>query len=310
MAAALAMGAAALLASGPANASKEWGANYFPNVPLTTQDGKVVHFYDDLLKDKVVAINLMYTHCNGSCPLETARMVQVQKLLGDRVGKDMFFYSITIEPEKDTPAVMKKYAERYHIKPDSGWMFLTGKMSDIKLIAKKLGLSSLTDGGNKDGHLPNLMVGNEKTGVWKRNSAVDNPKFLAASIANFVDGYKKANSIVENYADVKIQDFHKSEYVFKARCAACHTIGQGDAVGPDLAGLTTRRDRTWARRYMAEPDKMLEERDPTAVALFQKYQQVRMPNLQLAPEDIDALLSLIDKAPTASDHSGNARGSR
>src|SRR5437763_15729367 len=56
------------------------GPGYFPNVPLTTQDGKVVHFYDDLLKGKSVVINLIYTQCSGSCPLETARLSQVHRL--------------------------------------------------------------------------------------------------------------------------------------------------------------------------------------------------------------------------------------
>src|SRR5262245_50738777 len=115
------------------------GAAYFPNVPLTTQDGITLHFYDDLLKGKTVVINLIYTHCQHECPLETARLVQVQRLLGDRVGTGIFFYSISIDPTRDTPAVLKAYAERFHVGP--GWLFLTGKAEDIKLISKKLGLS-------------------------------------------------------------------------------------------------------------------------------------------------------------------------
>src|SRR5919199_1102994 len=91
-----------------------WGADYFPNVPLTTQDGKTVRLYDDLLKDKIVAIDLIYTHCKFSCPLETARLAQAQKLLGDRVGKDIFFYSISIDPKRDTPAALKAYAQKFH----------------------------------------------------------------------------------------------------------------------------------------------------------------------------------------------------
>ena len=99
--------------------------DHFPNIELMTQDGKKVHFYDDLIKDKIVAINLIYTHCQYSCPLETARLAQVQRILGDRVGKDIFFYSISIDPEHDTPAELKAYAEKYHAGP--GWTFLTGK---------------------------------------------------------------------------------------------------------------------------------------------------------------------------------------
>jgi protein SCO1/2 len=83
---ALLLGAGGLLYIHPAFATNLWGANYFPNVPLITQDGATVHLYDDLLKGKAVAINLIYTSCKDECPLETARLVQVQRLLGDRVG--------------------------------------------------------------------------------------------------------------------------------------------------------------------------------------------------------------------------------
>src|SRR5476649_119157 len=104
---ALLAAAVALMWIGPASAANRWGADYFPNVPLTTQDGTTVHFYDDLIKGKIVVIDLIYTHCKDMCPLETARLAQVQRLLGDRVGKDIFFYSISIDPKQDTPEVLK-----------------------------------------------------------------------------------------------------------------------------------------------------------------------------------------------------------
>ena len=115
-----------------------WGASYFPNVRLTTQEGELVRFFDDLIKKKVVVINFIYTTCPDSCPLETARLVEVQRLLGDRVGRDIFIYSISIDPKRDTPEVLKEYAANYGVGP--GWLFLTGKESDITLIRKKLGL--------------------------------------------------------------------------------------------------------------------------------------------------------------------------
>ena len=101
-----------------------WGKDYFPNTALINQDGQTLHFFDDMIKDKVVAINFIFTSCTDSCPLETARLLQVQKILGDRVGKDVFLYSISIDPETDTPEVLKKYAEKFRIGP--GWQFLTG----------------------------------------------------------------------------------------------------------------------------------------------------------------------------------------
>jgi len=152
--------------------SSQRGGSHFPNVELTTQDGKKVHFYDDLIKGKVVAINLIYTTCKYSCPLETARLVQLQKLMGDRMGKDIFFYSISIEPEHDTPEVLKDYADKYHVRP--GWLFLTGKPADIKLLSHKLGLDSLPTIDDPDGHTPHLLMGNEATGLWMKNTALDN----------------------------------------------------------------------------------------------------------------------------------------
>ena len=175
-----------LLGSATAVAGGPWRAEYFPNVPLTTQDGTVVHFYDDLLKGKAVVINLVYTRCTASCPLETAKLAQVQRLLGHRVGKDVFFYSISIDPKHDTPEVLKAYARRFHVGP--GWLFLTGKHEDIQLVNKKLGLASLIDAWNRDGHQPALMVGNESTGEWIRSSTVESPKFLARMMSDFSGG--------------------------------------------------------------------------------------------------------------------------
>src|SRR5919199_6556164 len=121
--------AAAIVAEPSAFADKLWGRDYFPNVPLITQTGQTVHFYDDLLKGKSVAINVIYTRCKDRCPLETAKLAQVQRLLGDRMGRDIFFYSISIDPEFDTPAVLREYAEKFNAGP--GWLFLTGKRDDI-----------------------------------------------------------------------------------------------------------------------------------------------------------------------------------
>jgi len=76
---------------------------YFPNVTLRTQDNKQVHFYDDLIKGKIVTINFFYGKCEGVCPLITANLVKVQRLLSERVGRDIFMNSITLKPEEDTP---------------------------------------------------------------------------------------------------------------------------------------------------------------------------------------------------------------
>ena len=91
--------AAALAIATPAAqaapAGSPWGDGFFPNLPVTSQDGKTYRFYEDLVKDKIVIINFMFTNCQTVCPLMTSRMAEVRRRLGDRVGKDIFIYSIT-----------------------------------------------------------------------------------------------------------------------------------------------------------------------------------------------------------------------
>ena len=268
-----------------------WGANYFPNVVLTTQDGEPVRLYDDLLKGKTVAINVIFTECQDVCPLETAMMVQLKRALGDRVGKDIFFYSISIDPERDTPEVLKAYAEKFGA-GGPGWLFLTGKAEDIKLIARKLGLSRSRNAPGRDGHSSILMVGNEPTGQWEKHSALDNPRFLASRISTFL-GWKETDP-AKSYAQAQpVTREEEQRYLFQSKCGACHTIGQGDKVGPDLAGVTAQRERAWLTRYIRVPDEMLAEGDPIAAGLFKKYKQVRMPNLGLNADEVADLLSYL-----------------
>src|SRR3954453_13552139 len=174
-----------------------WGANYFPNVPLKTQDGKTVRFYDDLLKGKRFVINLMYTECGDSCPLETARLAQVSKILGDHLGRDIFLYSLSIDPKRDTPAQLKTYAEKYHARP--GWLFLTGEKADVELIRRKLGLQARTDENELTAHSTSIMIGNEPTGEWIKDSSMDNPQYIATIVRDCLS-HDAAGKPVPSYA--------------------------------------------------------------------------------------------------------------
>jgi len=306
-AAALVIATVALLSMAPAMADNRWGADYFPNTPLITQDGTIVRFYDDLLRGKAVAINAIYTTCKDECPLETAKLVQLTRLLGDRVGKDIFFYSISIDPTRDTPEVLKEYARKFGVGP--GWLFLTGQPEDIKLVIKKLGLLRRRDAETRDGHSAILMLGDEPRGQWMRNSAVDNPRFLAATIRNFLGWRDEAP--VRSYAEARPLTLDTGAYVFRSRCSACHTIGKGDGVGPELAGVTTRRERGWLVRYLRHPDQMRAEKDPIAVTLAARFKDVSMPNLRLSEGEIAAVLSFLeaqDASPPL--HRHDSSGSR
>ena len=277
-----------------------WGANYFPNVSLITHDGKSVRFFDDLIKDKVVVINFIYTNCEDSCPLETAQLVKVQQILGDRVGKEVFMYSITIDPARDTPEVLKQYMEKFQVKP--GWEFLTGKEEDIILLRKKLGLYRPEILGSSTDHNISLIIGNQSTGQWMKRSPFDNSYFLAEQIGTWLTSWKAPNPNSNNYANApRLRNLSMGENLFRGRCSACHTIGEGDImeanqqrIGPDLLGVTQKRDPAWLARWLAEPDKMLAERDPIIMELYAKYNNMPMPNLRLNEIEVAALIEYMD----------------
>jgi protein SCO1 len=265
--------------------------SHFPNVELVTQDGKVVHFYDDLIKNKIVAIDLIYTTCQYACPLETARLAQVQKKLGDRVGNDIFFISISIDPQHDTPEVLKAYMEKYKVGP--GWTFLTGKKADIDFLSKRLGLYA-DPSVNADGHIPHLLIGNEATGQWIRGSALDNPSFQARMIGDFLDNFKHARLAEDKGSkDDRPLNFDRGKYIFGRDCIACHSIGHGDGIGPDLLNVTKIRSRQWLVRMIQTPDVLLNEKDGVATELLEKYRNVRMPNLGTSDLETDYLLRYI-----------------
>ncbi len=290
----------------PAQADNaHWGANYFPNVPLITQDGKTVHFYDDMLRGKIVVINFIYTECGNACPLETAKLAQVYRLLGDRVGKDIFFYSISVDPQRDTPDVLKAYAKKFHTGP--GWYFLTGKREDIDTVRKKIGMAGRLDEDPLTGHTTSLTLGNEPQGQWMQDSSFDDPHFIATMIGNWLTpGYRKATNSYENVPRITEDTAGPGATMFRTRCAACHTLGAGDGVGPDLLGVTNARSREWLTQYILAPDKALADKDPVAVALFNKYNQVKMPNLHLAPGDVKMLLDYFASKTAAAQADGSS----
>jgi protein SCO1/2 len=292
-----------------------WGANYFPNVPLTTQDGKTVHFYDDLLKDKKVVINFIYTRCGDSCPLETARLAQVQRILGDRMGRDTFFYSISVDPVRDTPEELKAYAEKFHAGP--GWLFLTGKKADIETVRRKLGQSAHSDENEITDHSTSLMIGNTASGQWIRHSSMDNAQSIAGIVrdwlSNWTDRTPGASQADPSYAENRpaspsMPD--KGAYLFQTRCSACHTVGQGDGLGPDLLGVSIVRKPDWLAGMIAAPNQMLSKKDPIATALFARYQQLRMPNLRLEEVDVNALIGYLKAQDAAHDAANGAASVR
>jgi protein SCO1 len=110
-------------------------ARFFPNVALRTHTGDRVLFYDDLIRDKIVTINFMSIRGDAVYPV-TSNLVKCQRLLGDRVGRDIFMYSVSVDPEHDTPERLRDFAAKHDVGP--GWTFLTGDKPGLKTVRDHL----------------------------------------------------------------------------------------------------------------------------------------------------------------------------
>ena len=156
---------------------------YFPDVTLFTQDNQKVRFYQDLVKGKIVVFNFFYVHCEAICPVVTQNLVKVQKLLGARVGRDIFFNSITLKPSDDTPAVLKEYAQMHGIKP--GWALLTGKPDDVELLRRTLGFTDPDPALDQDKsqHIGNIRYGSEPLMQWTALPGMTHPESIAKAIS-------------------------------------------------------------------------------------------------------------------------------
>jgi protein SCO1/2 len=156
--------------------------HHLPNVPLTTHTKHRVRFYDDLVKDKKVIINFLYVKCKVVCVPVTSNLVRVQRLLGDRVGRDIFMYSITLKPAEDGPEDLRRYAELHGVGP--GWLFLTGTPSDIDHLRRALGFTydDPVEDADLSNHIGMVRYGVEPLTRWAACAGMANPAHIVRSI--------------------------------------------------------------------------------------------------------------------------------
>lgn len=271
-----------------AEARAKRGPDYLPNVELTTSAGDKVRFYDDVIKDKIVVFSFIYTSCMDICPLITARMAQVYDALGEAAGRDVHFVTISIDPKNDTPERLERHASAF--RSDPRWVFLTGPVPDIDLVRHKLGERSrkVTEHGS------HIMLYNDRTGEWLRDSAFGDIGVLATTIRR-LDPVVRAERVAATPPPTIAEDIEDQpgQALFAKACASCHTVGKGDRVGPDLARIGERRERGWLIRFIQSPSRLHAEEDPIAIELAARYPKVRMPSLQMSTRDAEDLLGYL-----------------
>ncbi len=292
----LALSISLLMPAGTASAGgiKRWGPEYFGNATVYDQTGKALHFYDDVIKGKIVVISFIFAKCSDLCPLTTARLAEVRHRLGDAVGRDVYFVSISIDPENDTPDKLKAYSEPFDI--GTGWQFLTGSSEVIKDIRNKLGELSR----KKSEHAATVLLGNDRTGEWGRDSAMSDPALLVMNIKSMDPDWRDkpqpaATTAATSTSVQTAMPALPGVAMYRKLCMACHTIGKGDRVGPDLAGVSARRDHDWLVALISEPEKMRRAGDKTLLELTAKFKGTNMPNLGLSLTDAAELIAYIDE---------------
>ena len=154
---------------------------YFSDVELINQDGERVRFYSDVLKGKTVVIYAFFTTCKSVCQPMSRNMEKVQEALGERVGRDVFLVSISVDPLTDTPARLKEYAQKFHAR--KGWIFLTGKKENVDWALYKVGHYV----ESKDDHTTVWVIGNEATGLWKKALGLAKAEELTAVVESVMN---------------------------------------------------------------------------------------------------------------------------
>lgn len=169
-----------------------------PKVVLRNQDNQEVRLYEDLLKDRIFLINMLFVACpDGQCSLVTANLSRVQSLLGGRLGNDIFMYSISLDPVNDRPELLKAYSTHFNRQP--GWSFLTGEKSDdIEQLRKALGYWDPDPKVDalKTSHTGVAVMGNEPLDRWVHCPTLAEPREIKR-VLGYLDwpkGWSKSES--------------------------------------------------------------------------------------------------------------------
>lgn len=160
-------------------------AEYFPNVVVHTHEGRKALFYHDLLRGKTVLINCMSVKNEAVYPV-TANLVKVQRLLGERLGRDVFMYSLTVDPENDTPRVLSAFAEKQGV--GRGWLFLSAEPAAVQAIRGRLFAHDAAHQLHgsavvRDCSMGLVRYGNEAVGLWGSVPAKAEPEWIVKRLS-------------------------------------------------------------------------------------------------------------------------------
>ncbi len=158
--------------------------SYFTDLSVVDQDGQERRFYSDVLKDRVVLINFIFTSCEHACPLITQHLASVKDQLGLDLSRKIHFISISVDPERDTPEALRVFMQKQEIEMQPSWEFITGDKTNLDTIIRKLG--QYTD--SIDGHSTLLLAGNVNNSHWMKIQANLPPQAIAEKLKRLILG--------------------------------------------------------------------------------------------------------------------------
>jgi len=153
-----------------------------PDIPVLDQDGNTLHFYTDLIKNKTVAINFIFTNCTTICPPLAATFARLQKEMGEKIGTDVHLISISVDPLTDTPERLKAWGGKFKAGP--GWTFVTGEKQEMDKLLTALGAAV----SKREDHTPSMIIGNDSKNVWTRTYGLAKISQLMGVIQNVMAG--------------------------------------------------------------------------------------------------------------------------
>lgn len=166
-------------------AAEEKARNYFTDTEVIDQNGNKLRFYSDVLKDRVLLINFIFTNCGDYCPMVTQKLIQTRSQMAESVKDDIWFISISVDPERDTPEAMKAFAKKHGV-DESRWIFLTGQTQNLDFIVKRLGQYSK----DVESHSTLMLGANTRTRHWTRVMPMATPPDIARQMRELAEESK------------------------------------------------------------------------------------------------------------------------
>lgn len=166
-------------------AAEEKARKFFTDLEVIDQNGKKLRFYSDVLKDRVVLISFIFTNCEFACPMQAQKLKQTRAMMVPAIKDEVWYVSLSVDPERDTPEAMKKFAKRQDV-DESRWIFLTGDKQNLETIVRKLGQYT----PDVEAHTTLMLAGNDRTRHWTRVMPMATPPDIARQMRELAEESK------------------------------------------------------------------------------------------------------------------------